>query len=705
MIEPSTSPVTVNESTEVEFKCQTSSGLPAASVSWYKDSGTSGDSSDDTEITSSIQSTPSTTNNHIEVTSVLRYSPPRNENGWRIYCTASNILGQTPIVSGRKPLLNVQYPPGPPVITGYSDGGMYRVIENTQGRLLCSVTGGNPAPTLTWNCINSGTLETTSYGTVTKTHVWIAQRNQDRTCTCRSSHYSGEKTVSVHIEVLYPPSTPTFRINSTRVSGTVKVIRNNRLSVSCISSGNPSPSYTWTHPNMVTTNGQKLSVSNVQNNGKYTCDVRNSMNPSVGAVVPGSNTSFIDVLILYPPAIGELKNTSVAEGSPLTVSCPVIVGYPPQTTFEWIRNGAVWKRTQTFTIDTASRNDAMLYTCKVSNSMKQTGEQPVSQPYTKYFHLNVWYGASVTSFFIQGHQGQINVTVDENEGGIQFTCEVDSNPTSTVKIMLNGALLKERLNTKHISLTHSSVACLDGGAYSCEGNNQYGQSSKKSINLFVNCSPRPLHQIRQNITSALYVPVTLSFTALAYPQPGTKGFAWFKENGDTWAPVLSNADLHISSSVSQSNLTILNVSRADYGRYRLTVTNDLGNYVQYLFLEEHIAENGGSSENCERHSAKETENTSLITGISLGVVVAVLAIYAASITILYKRKTKSKDKQLLVKESTQKTYMNIAYKPSVQENQNNDGATEAKGDETTQYTDLAGYSRDDRTTYEVLQDL
>ncbi|XP_053372874.1 uncharacterized protein LOC123561714 [Mercenaria mercenaria] len=213
---------------------------------------------------------------------------------------------------------------------------------------------------------------------------------------------------------------------------------------------------------MTTINGQVMNVSNVQNNGKYTCHVENSMSPSVGGVVFGSNSSSLDVLMLFPPMIGELKNTSVVEGSPVTVSCPVTVGYPPQTTYEWIRNGTVWKRTQMFSIATA-RNDAMFYTCKVSNRMQQTGEQPVSQPDTKSFYLNIWYKSSITSFFIEGHRGQTHVTVDENDGGIQFTCEVDSNPSSTVKILFDGKILKQRSNTKQISLTHSSVACLHGG--------------------------------------------------------------------------------------------------------------------------------------------------------------------------------------------------------------------------------------------------
>ncbi|XP_053373249.1 nephrin-like isoform X3 [Mercenaria mercenaria] len=587
LVEPSTSPVTVNESTEAKFKCQASGGLPAASVSWYKDSGTSGDSSDDLEITSGIQSTPYTTNNLIEVTSILRYSPSRNENGWRIYCTASNILGQTPTVSERKPLLDVQYPPGPPVIAGYSDGGEYRVIEKTQGRLSCSVTGGNPAPTLTWNCFNSDTLETTSDGTVTKTHVWTAQRNQDRTCTCRSSHYSGERTVSIKIEVLYPPTTPTFRISSTQVNGTVKVIRNNQLSVSCISSGNPLPSYTWINADMASTNSQELSLRNVQNNGKCTCNVRNSMNPSIGTAAPGSNTAFIDVLILYPPTIGELKNTSVVERSPLTVFCPVTAGNPSQTTYEWIRNRKVWKRTQTFTIDTTSRNDAMFYTCKVSNRMVQTGEEPVSQPDTNAFYLNVWYKASVKEFFIFGHKGETSIVMNENDT-VPFVCNVDSNPGSNISVDYKENVLKSQTDTKSLAYSIESASCTDRGEYSCVGFNKHNENhSSKLLNLLVNCSPRPSPSVtlKQNVTSAQHIPAVLTFTTLAYPDPNNDAFKWYRFDSNDWQLLSNSGEFQIETSNPQTNLTVKEVNRTYYGMYKLEISNSIGNYSQIFYLE------------------------------------------------------------------------------------------------------------------------
>lgn len=92
--------------------------------------------------------------------------------------------------------------------------------------------------------------------------------------------------------------------------------------------------------------------------------------------------------------------------------------------------------------------------------------------------------------------------------------------------------------------------------------------------------------MKNNITSSTNVPVTLSFSVLAYPNPGPKGFSWYKEDNEEWRPILANADLHITSSSLQSNLTILNVTQADFVRYRITVTNSMGSYDQEFLLSE-----------------------------------------------------------------------------------------------------------------------
>jgi hypothetical protein len=87
-------------------------------------------------------------------------------------------------------------------IFGFIDGGEYRAIENSQGQLSCTITGGNPTPTLSWDCFNSGTYISTNEGIVTKNQTWDVERGKDKTCFCRSFHYSGNRSVSVYIKIL-----------------------------------------------------------------------------------------------------------------------------------------------------------------------------------------------------------------------------------------------------------------------------------------------------------------------------------------------------------------------------------------------------------------------------------------------------------------------------------------------------------------------
>ena len=83
-----------------------------------------------------------------------------------------------------------------------------------------------------------------------------------------------------------------------KVSGRVKVIRNNEVSITCRSSGKPDRiEYTWKH-NKETTSGVVLTTSGIKNDDQYTCEVKNSMNPSNGNVVPGKNTSSLSFELL-----------------------------------------------------------------------------------------------------------------------------------------------------------------------------------------------------------------------------------------------------------------------------------------------------------------------------------------------------------------------------------------------------------------------
>ena len=96
-------------------------------------------------------------------------------------------------------------PSEPPIISGFADGGEYTVIEGRPGYLSCLVKGGNPMPTLSWDCYNSGDrgfINGLSTLTVTKGQGWLAKLGNDKPCTCISSQNLETKSVSVNIVTL-----------------------------------------------------------------------------------------------------------------------------------------------------------------------------------------------------------------------------------------------------------------------------------------------------------------------------------------------------------------------------------------------------------------------------------------------------------------------------------------------------------------------
>ncbi|XP_060584060.1 nephrin-like, partial [Ruditapes philippinarum] len=189
----------IRENVETTFTCETSTSRPATNITWYKESITG----QKQMVTSNVSSTTDSVDGLEKSTSVLKYTPSRSDNTYKIYCQALNIPGRTPVMS-TKFKMDVQFiPETEPYIQTYSDGSTYKVIENNQGKLSCIIKGGNPLATLTWNCFNNGLSTETNGTTVTKTVTWSAARGPDRLCTCQSSHpVAGTQSVSVSVQVL-----------------------------------------------------------------------------------------------------------------------------------------------------------------------------------------------------------------------------------------------------------------------------------------------------------------------------------------------------------------------------------------------------------------------------------------------------------------------------------------------------------------------
>ncbi|XP_053379909.1 hemicentin-1-like isoform X3 [Mercenaria mercenaria] len=794
---PKRNVTTLSENTNGTFICITSPARPAATVTWLLEKGET--QSDTLQILNNVTQS-NTTNNEglMYTTGTLMYVPTREVNGRLLYCIASNFPNQE--VESSRVFLNITHSPdGPPHIQGFQNDSIYRVIENTVGKLSCSVSGGNPLATISWKCFNETWKISSDGKTVTAEVTWTASRNQMCPCICSAMHIeSGSEIVVVNADVMYPPSRPTLEVSNVTVpsSENIRVIRHNTFLISCNSSSNPSPDFKWTVPDGTSNPGQIINIDNVQTSheGRYLCTAENTMNASSGDIVSGTNVSYVDMEVLYPPTtplfrygnvsgplisnmsmdavfgdtftvacvsngqpqpdyswtnhtvksqmltvtslssdfartctatnlmnetvgesregqakatfsvfvlcmsfhlynkavdppsapkvqfyygvnnyinvtdsinvieqssftlscdalskpkssyswygpltstssvltiqnikreqagrfschafnkmkrsfgitergenntsvhinilympdIGSLTNETVIEGASLNKTCPVIRGNPSVLTVQWTRDGddRLWHE-QHLVIQKVLRNDSMMYTCTVNNTMEPTAGDLTDGRTSKHFQLDVLYKSSVVDFFVDGYHGQNPVTIDENTT-VEFRCNIDSNPKSTITIYFMDQILKTTTNDA-LALVYmsQSAGCLHAGVYVCTGMNKYnnGEPSKKYFTLNVKCFPRPSPtvKIRDRIFTAEQVPVTLSFTALAYPVPDISGYKWRKYIGSVWRPLAASENIIINTSGLQSNLTILEVAGTDYGTYRLDIENALGIFEQ-----------------------------------------------------------------------------------------------------------------------------
>ncbi|XP_060565945.1 uncharacterized protein LOC132724975 [Ruditapes philippinarum] len=283
--------------------------------------------------------------------------------------------------------------------------------------------------------------------------------------------------------------------------------------------------------------------------------------------------------------------------------------------------------------------------------------------------------ASVNSLYFEEHVGETNVTIDENYVNLQLTCNISGNPASSVEIKFGVKRLIEKANINQLSFVRQRVACFHSGEYTCVGKDQLGMITNKTLYLFVNCHPRPGWQAITNTTCSIGAPVTLTFTTIAYPTPRSDGFNWYKHISNEWIPLQSNKDVQISVIGLETNLTIVNVTQANLGQYRLTVENSVGICNQYYFL---IEKDDPIVDVCIETMDSSNFKTATIV---LGIISVICIGTSAGIVIWFKRKAKGTDR---------KSFNTSSHKRRVYENP------------PQQYADLNVFSREDMTTYDVI---
>ncbi|XP_053388702.1 synaptogenesis protein syg-2-like [Mercenaria mercenaria] len=191
----------LNENHQYIIKCNTSSCRPQPTIAWYLQNPKTHIKYNLTE--NSTQSITEKKDGLIAAESLLRLVPNRTVNDWMLYCEAWTDNTNSALAS-KQIALNVSYPPDSgPVIDGFESSKTYRFIERDQAEFSCSVTGGNPLATLSWNCFN---IILTSMTIVNKTVVsnvtWKAVRHQN-VCSCESHHtFNAKQATNVTLDVL-----------------------------------------------------------------------------------------------------------------------------------------------------------------------------------------------------------------------------------------------------------------------------------------------------------------------------------------------------------------------------------------------------------------------------------------------------------------------------------------------------------------------
>ncbi|WAR05665.1 CADM2-like protein, partial [Mya arenaria] len=164
------------------------------------------------------------------------------------------------------------------------------VIENVLQRFRCVTSQCRPVASVMWYLgstqLTSGSESSTSDDVTTSTLDYTPQKShQGKRILCRGSNGDG-------------PSTPVCKLDGTTLSSAVTVKEGWEILLNCSSDGNPSPSFSWTHPGDGPTYPLFIRSINRTHAGKFRIIARNNLNPSEQKAVNLTKDSNVTVDVL-----------------------------------------------------------------------------------------------------------------------------------------------------------------------------------------------------------------------------------------------------------------------------------------------------------------------------------------------------------------------------------------------------------------------
>ncbi|XP_052804955.1 hemicentin-2-like isoform X2 [Mya arenaria] len=359
------------------------------------------------------------------------------------------------------------------------------ISEGNALRLTCEAANGLPFANISWYLGNKTNGFHDDYYILksSKREVFV---NTDRTLTtkstlthtvsrtedgmdvyCNASNGENHQVSSqtIHLNIEYHPGIPTFKFKSSSIAITarsISVIRNEEISIACITDGNPPPSYTWS-----TGHDGQIITSAFDRDTNLTCEVSSSLY-TTGANSTQSTTvsNRLQIKVLYPPDIPVLwanstcmKNITfeqnvlqVLELDRVNVKC-VAAGIPDPKC-QWTN------RSQSCTLDIykVSKDDAGTYVCHASNTMNTSYGSSVVGRNASSFYLDILYPPKIAN---------IHTKVEVIEGvNLSLICNTEPGNPSETSYSWTSTHQPER-NTFDQYLNIHNITRTDEGVFTC----------------------------------------------------------------------------------------------------------------------------------------------------------------------------------------------------------------------------------------------
>ncbi|XP_049289037.1 nephrin-like isoform X2 [Anopheles funestus] len=557
----------------VTLQCQTTASNPAADIKWIVNGKQVANAS--SKVVPSPEGGWVTTSN---ITATVE----ANKRSLVAICHGVNM--QLPENVQSTHTVNVLLPPGPPIISGYTEGSI--LAEGTKHKLMCISSGGNPLATLVWykndkkiKSVSKTTDQSVSAELSIKANVTDNQAQY----RCEAHNSATEiplfetKVLTVH----FAPETAKIRIEPTELRPGIEATL-----ICDSSSSNPPAKLAWRHEGTVLEGMNnsskaglwggtvsslelKLNITQDMDGHVYICQSTNEM-------LQRSINVAVNLAVLYEPQFSPPDETTVSgiEGEPLAVAL-VATGNPSSIAYTWTKDGQriassgaprIVSEGPILNITKLKRTDAGVYTCEAINSQ---GSAMIN------ITLQVKYAATIKSI-------SKPVIVNPGEDAI-LNCTVDGNPLTPehVRWERNGYDLKVKTTTAYANATGTLVVKdvhrEDVGNFRCIVDNHVGEPANRDVLLIVKFAPEiDKSPAMLRAASGPGDQARLPCRAQSAPEPT---FHWIRSGQELSVNQTSKyhtIQRQLDPLTYESILLIERISSTDYGEYECRAKNDLG---------------------------------------------------------------------------------------------------------------------------------